>query len=80
MEKSKIWTRLRVARRMKKRSWEACVDACNNFEECEYFNYETKKSNCVLFKLKFSTKSNFVSGKKNCNIDEGKLFILGRWY
>ena len=75
-ENSKIWTKLRVAKRRRKTSWEECRDSCNIMDECEYFNYYTKKSKCVLFKVKSSTDSNYISGKKNCNNDEGKIFIL----
>ena len=74
-ENSKLVTKLKISKRRKKRSLEKCRDACNKMEECEYFNYDTRKSNCVLFKVIFSMKSNFVSGKKDCKIEGGKGFI-----
>ena len=80
-ENSKLVTKLKISGRRKKISLEECRDLCNNNNdgECEYFNYDTRKSNCVLFNVKFSMKSNFVSGKKDCNI-EGGIFIFGSIY
>ena len=54
---------------------EDCRDACNIMEECEYFNYDARKTNCFLFKVSFTTKSKFSSGKKNCQT-EGRMIIV----
>ena len=54
---------------------EDCRDACNIMEECEYFNYDARKTNCVLYKVTFKTKSNYAFGKKNCQI-EGNIYCV----
>ena len=61
------------ALRSQESSWEECRDACNDLPECDYFSFDSKKSECFLYKIQYSKKTTFVSGEKYC---KGKIYFL----
>ena len=63
------------AQRSQESSREDCRDACNDLTECEYFNFDSKKSECFLYKIQYSKAATFVSGEKNC---KGKIYAILR--